>query len=61
MTYQEAVRALRETALLTQTELAQKLGVSYATVNRWENGHHQPTISDKRKIRALCRKYGIEI
>ena len=61
MTYQEAVRALRETALLTQTELAQKLGVSYATVNRWENGHHQPTISDKRKIRALCRKHGIDI
>ena len=45
----------------SQEDLARELGVSFATVNRWENGHHQPTISDKRKIRALCRKHGIDI
>ena len=61
MNFPEAVKELRQKALLTQTELARKLSVAYATVNRWENGHHEPTMGDKRKIRALCRRYGIEI
>ena len=25
---------------MTETEMAKELGVSFATVNRWENGHH---------------------
>jgi transcriptional regulator with XRE-family HTH domain len=28
---------------LTQKEVANKLGVSFATVNRWLNGHTQPS------------------
>lgn len=55
------VKELREKLLLSQTELAKKLGVSYATVNRWENGHHEPTFKDRRRIVALCKKYGISI
>lgn len=28
---------------MTQTQLAQRIGVSFATVNRWENGQSKPT------------------
>lgn len=47
--------------LVSQTELAKKLGVSYATVNRWENGLHEPTYAAKRKLRKLFEKNGIHL
>lgn len=57
--YSDAIKELRERMLVSQTELAKKLGVSYATVNRWENGLHEPTYVAKRKLRALFNKYGV--
>jgi putative transcriptional regulator len=56
MDYGKALKALREKLLITQTELAQKLGVSYASVNRWENGKCEPTMKAKRKIKQLVEK-----
>ena len=55
MDYPALVKRIRETLLVSQTELAQMLGVSFATVNRWENGHHEPTIKQKRAIRDFCK------
>jgi DNA-binding XRE family transcriptional regulator len=60
MSYADTIKALREKLLLTQMELAAKLGVSYASVNRWENGKCEPTMKIKRKIRAMAQKTGIE-
>ena len=60
MNYSEQIKAIRESLLLTQTELAEMLGVTFATVNRWEKGHHEPTIKQKRAIRELCRKHKIK-
>ena len=37
------------------------LGVSYVSVNRWENGHHEPTIVIKRKLMKLFKENGIEV
>ncbi len=61
MSYKDAVKELRQRLLVSQEELAQILGVSFATVNRWETGKHEPTISAKRKIRDLCKKNGINL
>jgi putative transcriptional regulator len=36
------VKTLRNTLGLSQKALAQALGVSYATINRWEMGHTEP-------------------
>ena len=47
--------------LLSQTELADLLGVSFASINRWENGHNEPTIKIKRKIKELCQRENIDI
>ena len=54
-----SVKELREKALITQTELAEMLGVSFATINRYENGHHVPTMKVKRQLMKLFKKYGV--
>ena len=59
MNYQIAVKRLREKLILSQTEMAELLGVSFASINRWETGKHEPTIKAKRKIMALCKKYKV--
>ncbi len=61
MTYAEATKKLRKTLILSQTEFAEKLGVSFQTVNRWERGTHEPTIKAKRKLAPYFKKYKIEV
>lgn len=40
----EKIKLIRENAQMTQTELAQKLGVTRSAVNSWEMGISTPTI-----------------
>lgn len=58
--YQKMIVSLRSKLILSQEEFATLLGVSFASVNRWERGHHEPTIKVKRKIIELCKKQGIQ-
>lgn len=58
--YSKAIKELRSKMTLSQTEFAQLLGVSFASVNRWETGKHEPTIKIKRKIKALMREYDVK-
>jgi putative transcriptional regulator len=57
--YAEMIKALRKEMVLSQVEFAKLLGVSFASVNRWENGQHEPTIKIKRKLKALFKEYNI--
>lgn len=41
--YAVRVRSVRGRLELTQAQLAARIGVSFATVNRWENGQSKPT------------------
>lgn len=61
MEYSNLIKMLREKLILSQTELANLLDVSFSSVNRWENGRHEPTIKVKRKIVKLCESNHIEI
>ncbi len=47
--------------LLTQSEFAKELGVSIASVARWETGENEPTMKVKRKLAPLFEKYNIEV
>lgn len=58
--YSKFIKELRNKLTLSQVEFAQLLGVSFASVNRWETGKHEPTIKVKRKIKALMREYGVK-
>lgn len=60
MNYPEKIREYREKEFLSQDDLAKLLGVSFVTVNRWENGHFEPTIKCKRKLHKLFIKAGID-
>ena len=51
--YPSAIRRLRAKLNISRTELAAILGVSFTSVNRWEKGHHQPTVIAKEKLREL--------
>lgn len=38
MTYAEGIKELRKKLILTQTEFAELLGVSFQSINRWYKG-----------------------
>lgn len=61
MNYSKALKEIREKLLISQTDLAKMLGVSFATVNRWENGHFEPSLKAKRALRELFKKYHIKL
>jgi len=56
----ELLRAVRTTLGLTQEELAQRLGVSFTTVNRWEGGSNEPQKAARAAIEALAAEAGLD-
>ncbi len=60
MSYVEKIKTAREKLLLTQEELAEKLGVNSVTVCRWETGKCEPTIKAKKTIKAFLEENGLE-
>ncbi|MBI9083667.1 MAG: helix-turn-helix transcriptional regulator [Desulfobacterales bacterium] len=48
------VKEVRRQLMLSQEELAHALGVSYATVNRWENGKTVPSKLAQRQFDQFC-------
>lgn len=53
MNYSKQIKKLREKLIMSQSEFAQHIGVSFSSVNRWENGKYEPTIKIKRKLIKL--------
>ena len=54
------IRAVRARLNLTQEQLADRLGVSFATVNRWEGGSSAPQRAAREAIIALAEEAGVE-
>lgn len=61
MNWPKIIKTIRDKLFITQTELANMIGVSFASVNRWEQGHHEPTMKAKRKLAEICRSNGIDM
>ncbi|HST81410.1 MAG TPA: N-6 DNA methylase [Kineosporiaceae bacterium] len=55
------LRAIRVNLDLTQAELAERLGVSFATVNRWEGGGNKPQKGPLERILALAEEAGVDL
>lgn len=53
------LRAVRAALNLTQEQLGEKLGVSFATVNRWEGGEVKPQKAAREAILALASQAGV--
>lgn len=54
--FSEQVKAVRKALNLSQEELAHALGVSFATVNRWENGKTNPSKLAQRQFEKFCEE-----
>jgi DNA-binding transcriptional regulator YiaG len=54
--FPELVKEVRRQLGLSQEELAHELGVSFATVNRWENGKTKPSKMAKTVWKQFCQR-----
>ena len=55
------LRTIRASLDLTQQQLADRLGVSFTTVNRWEGGVTAPQRAARIAINALAAEAGIDV
>ncbi len=58
---QDLIKKIRICMNVNQTEFADSLNVTFATVNRWENGHALPNKLAQDKIYALCKEYNVPV
>lgn len=59
MNFSEQIKHIRQKQFLSQESFAKELGVSFATVNRWESGRTKPTYKTMKLIDEYCRKNNI--
>jgi|688.fasta_scaffold813139_2 putative transcriptional regulator len=53
------VKSIRERLGISQEKLAAPLGVTFSSVNRWENGHRKPSPLAMCRIEELAAKIGL--
>lgn len=61
MDFSAIVKMVREKMNMSQEDLARALNVSFATINRWENGKTHPNKMAKQVFMSFCKKNGISI
>ena len=52
----DLVKEIRSQLALSQEDLARQLGISFATVNRWENGQVKPSKLARAQFDKYCVK-----
>jgi len=60
MTFGEKVRYARKKLGMNQVEFASALGVSFVTVNRWENGQVNPSSLAQKAFKEFCESSFID-
>jgi len=55
-TFPALVKEVRRQLEISQEELAHELGVSFATINRWENGKTTPFKLARGQFDAFCKR-----
>mgnify|MGYP004604171961 FL=1 len=61
MSVANEIKIIRQKALLSQRDFAERLSVTFATVNRWETGKTIPKMAAMRKIKTFCDENNIAI
>ena len=57
----ELLKRIRESVGISQAEMGKELGVSFATINRWENGRAVPNQLAQDKIYEFCTKHDVPL
>lgn len=60
MNFPEKLKQIRQQHLLSQEAFAKELGVSFATVNRWECRKTKPTYKTMKLIDEYCKSNNID-
>ena len=55
------IKQIRDYLNMSQTELAEQLNVTFATVNRWENGRAVPNKLAQTKLYEICKKNDVPV
>ncbi len=61
MAFGEKVKVVRLKLFLSQAKFAKELGVSFATVNRWERGICEPNYEAQKAFAEFCKKNEINL
>ena len=61
MNFPKIVKIVREKSSMSQEDLARALNVSFATINRWENGKTHPNKLTQMVFFDYCKKHGMDI
>lgn len=59
MEFSDKVKQTRKQLGLSQEELAQRLELSFATINRWESGNYKPSRLAKKAFEAFCQENNV--
>ena len=60
MKFADEIKDLRRKCLLSQTDFAKEIGVSFSTVNRWETGKSKPNYKTLKRIDEYCKTNSID-
>ncbi|MEW4469032.1 XRE family transcriptional regulator [Parasphingorhabdus sp. JC815] len=58
MAYSDNIKRLRKSANFTQSKLAEMLNVEQPTIQRWESGKREPSISD---LELIAKTFGVTL
>ena len=57
----DLILEIRNRLNASQDQLAKMIGISYATVNRWENGHSQPNKAAQLRLYDICKERNVDL
>ena len=60
MSLADSIKHIRKSTFLSQESFAKEIGVSFSTVNRWENGKSKPNYNAMKRITTFCDKYSVK-
>ena len=60
MNFGDNIKRIRQKCFLSQEMFAKELGISFATVNRWESGKTKPTYKTMKLIDDFCKNHNID-
>ena len=61
MDFPAVVKYVREKMHMSQEDLARAINVSFASINRWENGKNRPNKLALSVFTTYCMQQGIDI
>ena len=60
MDFSVAIKEIRQDCYLSQQALADELGVSFSTVNRWEKAKAVPNYQTMKRLVAYCKALNVD-